>query len=409
MKILKTTVTTILAVAMILGGVFSSAEALAAPVSAEADNSLEKVIEFAASNNALEAAEQETEAKEVPEMPAEPNSFVSNYYIEQTNQEAPFFDAILPVIEENIAEYNKHPVTPYFDKLPLANNPENFQGLGSHTYEGLNANTTGNPVKVEAFYRVSGDSLHDPNYGMGLLLYQCIQYKRLHPEEDVKVTFSSYRTSVTASVCVIPTSKYYGYMRSLYGTNYDEQGFVRISYMFVEAARMGIEVTLVNHLPSYGVYQYDPDQQKTRYRNHINFETYFNRAAATDCYNSYVGEGKKVSDYLNCVNVDWTVSNQTSNMQHVKGLSASHYLATDGTEHTSAVFFCTANLDENDYLGRNGNSYSQSGVIVSDHDDIYRINYNYCQLMTKYAHQEGIYELRYKVEEMNNQQIQLIN
>jgi hypothetical protein len=69
---------------------------------------------------------------------------------------------------------------------------------------------------------------------------------------------------------------------------------------------------------------------------------------------------------------------------------------------------CTANLDENNYMGRNGNSYSQSGVIISDHDELYRVNYNYNQLMAKYQHQEGLFELRMLVADMNKEQAALI-
>ena len=336
--------------------------------------------------------------------PSETNSFVKDYYVEATDQKSPFFEKILPAIAASVKANNKHSISPYYDKMPLANNPENFQGLGSTTY----ANINGKTVTAENFYRVSGDSLYDPNYGMGLLIYQCIQYKLKHPEEDVKITFSSYRTSATASVCVLPESKYYGYMRSLYGINYDEHGFVRISYMLVEAARMGIEVTMVNQLPSYAVKQYDPDQDKLRSRNHIDFKKYFNAALKTDCYDSYAKD-KKVSDFLNFVAVDWTVNDQTANMQHIKSASVSHYLATDGTEHTSAVYFGSANLDENNYMGCNGNGSSQSGVIVSDHNDLYRVTYNYMQLMAKYPDQEGLQELRLLAQRMNEEQIALIN
>ena len=192
----------------------------------------------------------------------ETNAFVSNYYIGATNQDEPFFEVILPKIAKNIKENNKKSITPYFDKLPQANNPENFQGLGSTTYADINGKT----VTAEAFMRVYGDSLHDPNAGMGLMIYQCIQYKLANPKQDVKITFSSYRTSATAAVCVLPESKYYGYMRSLYGTNYDEHGFVRVSYMLTEAARMGIEVTMVNFMKSYSVSQYDSSAGKLKSR-----------------------------------------------------------------------------------------------------------------------------------------------
>ncbi|MBQ4612106.1 MAG: hypothetical protein IJB26_00995 [Clostridia bacterium] len=335
--------------------------------------------------------------------PSETNAFAGDYYVPPINQFAPFFDVILPQIEENIEEYNTHTVTPSFDKLPVLNNPENFQGLGSTTY----ANINGKTVTAEAFYRVSSDSAHDPNCGMGLLIYQCIQYKRAHPDEDVKICFSSYRTSASASVCVIPGSKYYGYMRSLYTTNYDEQGFVRISYMLVEAARMGIEVTMVNHLSSYSVSQYNPTTKKNKSKANLNFERYFNEAMDSDCYISYAA-GKKVSDYLTFGVARWLVDERGSDMHHVKGAAVSHYLATDGTEHSGSVFLSTANLDDNNYLGRNGNGSSQSGVIVSDHDEIYRVTYNYLKLLTNYLEETQVYAMRDKVMQLNAEQIRLI-
>lgn len=335
--------------------------------------------------------------------PSEKDAFVDNYYVAPIDQDKPFFDEVLPEIEKNIAKNNKHSITPYYDKLPLANNPENFQGLGSTTY----ANINGKTVTAEAFFRVTNESLSDPNNGMGLLIYQCIQYKRAHPEEDVKITFSSYRTSATAAVCVLPESKYYGYMRSLYGTNYDEHGFVRISYMLTEAARMGIEVTLVNQLNSYAVKQYNPKTKKLESRSPLSYITYYNQALKSDCYNSYA-PGKKVSDFMNFVAVGWNVNDKTGDMQHVKSASVSHYLATDGTEHQNTVFFGSANLDDNNYIGANGNNGAQSGVIVSDHEALYRVTYNYMQLMAAYQGQEEMYELRKLVNEMNQEQAALI-
>lgn len=334
---------------------------------------------------------------------SETNAFVSNYYIGATDQKKPFFDVILPEIAKNIKANNKHTLTPYYDAFPVANNPENFQGLGSTTY----ANINGQTVTAEAFLRLYGESLHDPNAGMGLLIYQSIQYKRAHPTEDVKITFSSYRTSVTASVCVIPESKYYGYMRSLYGTNYDEHGFVRISYMLAEAARMGIEVTMVNQLNSYGVNQYNPTKKAVEKRNPLSYKTYFAKALVTDCYDKYA-KGKKVSDFMNFCAVEWEVDDKTTDMQHLKSCTVSHYLATDGTEHKNAVFFTSSNLDENDYKGRNGNGLAQSGVIISDHEDLYRVTYNYTLLMTRYDGLEEIYELQDVMRKRNEEQIAML-
>jgi len=135
-----------------------------------------------------------------PTFPAETDPFAEDRYLDPIDQEKPFFDEILPEIRKNIKENNKHSISPYYDEFPLANNPENFQGLGSTSY----ANINGKVVTAESFYRLPNESLSDPNNGMGLMIYQCIQYKLKHPEEDVKITFSSYRTSATASVCVLP-------------------------------------------------------------------------------------------------------------------------------------------------------------------------------------------------------------
>lgn len=340
-------------------------------------------------------------ASETTEFPAEINPFGTTVYYKAT--EKVFFDEILPEIEKNIKENNTHTVSPYYDKFPLANNPENFQGLGHATY----ANINGKTVTAEAFYRVSNEALNDPNCGLGLLLYQCIQYKRVHPEEDVRITFSSYRTSAGASVCVLPESKYYGYMRTLYTTNYDEQGFVRISYMLVEAARMGIEVTMVNQLQSYGRKQYNPDTGTLKTRSHLNYETYFKNVGSVKCYDSYA-KGKKVSDFFTCVKAAWPVNENGNEMQHLKSLTVTNYIATDGTEHGKSVFFASANLDDLFYNGANGQNGSQTGVIVSDHDELWRVTYNYTKLMTKYVHAQGIYELRNIVRSRNMEQLELI-
>lgn len=342
-------------------------------------------------------------AAEGTSFPAETDSFKTTSYYKGTATDKPFFDEVMPEIIANIEENNKHTVTPYYDKMPLANNPENFQGLGHTTYADINGET----VTAEAFYRTPNEGLHDPNCGLGLLLYQCIQYKLKYPEADVKVTFASYRTSSSAAVCVIPGSKYYGYMRSLFTTDYDEQGFVRISFMLVEAARMGIEVTAVTQLNSYGKKQYNPSTDSLKTRTQMDFAKYFRDAQSVKCYDKYA-EGKKVSDFFTFSKVGWRVNDITIDMQHLKSLAVSHYIATDGTEHKNAVFFSSSNLDDNDYRGANGNNSSQSGVIISDHEALFRITYNYTRLMTRYDSQEGLYELRDVMRRLNMEQYELI-
>ncbi len=336
-------------------------------------------------------------------LPAETNPFGKIVLVGATDQKAPFFDVVLPEIQANIKENNKHSISPYYDKLPLANNPENFQGLGKSTY----ANINGETVTAESFYRVKGDALCDPNAGGGLLIYQCIKYKQAHPDEDVEISFTYYRTSASTAVCVLPESKYYGYVRSLFTTNYDEHGFVRISYLLTEAARMGIKVNNVLQLGSYVVKQYNPATGKAKSGQLVSLKKYFNAAVKTDCYDKYA-KGKKVSDFMNLAIVEWTINDWGSEMQHVKSAAVSHYLATDGSVHKNATFFTTANLDDIDYKGQNGNGRAQSGVIVSDHEAIYRVTKNYIQRMSDYQKKEQFQEFRKYIYDQNHEQMELI-
>ena len=108
-------------------------------------------------------------ATETTQLPSETDPFGTTVYYKAT--EECFFDEILPEIEKNIKESNTHTVSPYYDKFPLANNPENFQGLGHATY----ANINGKTVTAEAFYRITHEALNDPNCGLGLLLYHILQ------------------------------------------------------------------------------------------------------------------------------------------------------------------------------------------------------------------------------------------
>ena len=136
-------------------------------------------------------------------LPSETSAFVTKHLIDETDVDKPFFEEVFPEVIKNIKESNTHSVTPFYDKFPVLNNPENFQGLGHATY----ANINGKTVTAEGLYRLQNEGAHDPNVGLGIMIYQCIQYKIAHPEEDVEIYYANYRTSVTYSVCVVPESK----------------------------------------------------------------------------------------------------------------------------------------------------------------------------------------------------------
>ena len=137
-----------------------------------------------------------------------------SYFLTNTS----FFEDAFREVDPSVGEY----INPDYEKFPLSGNSTNLQSHGTAVYENINGGT----VMADAYYRVKGEALNDPNAGLGLLLYQAIQYKIAHPEEEMAICFTSYRVSPTAAVCVLPESRYYGYMRSLYGNgnDYDENG-----------------------------------------------------------------------------------------------------------------------------------------------------------------------------------------
>ena len=292
----------------------------------------------------------------------------------------------------------------FFDTLPPTDNTSNFCSLATTSYPGINGRT----VTVDSFARVYNESLNDPNFAEGILIYQCIQYKVKHPEEEVYLYYSSYRTSVTAAVCVDRNSKYFGYMRSLFDCEYDNFGFVRISFMLVEAARMGIHVTVLPQLDSYGRKQYSATASgHLATRANLSYHTYFSDALNRKCYAAYES-GKKVSDFFNYAKVEWAINESGTEMHHIKACLASHYLDKDGAERGPGVFFTSANLDENDYLGRNGNNGMQTGVILTGHEEVYRVTKNYLDLIARYRGRDDVSRFRDYVYRTQTAQADLI-
>lgn len=291
-----------------------------------------------------------------------------------------------------------------YDTFPRTQNTSNLLSRGTAYYE-----IDGETVMADAYYRVKNEALNDPNAGLGILLYQSILYKIANPDAEMRVCFTSYRISPTAAVCVRPESRYYGYMRSLYGNgnDYDENGFVRIVFMLVEAAKMGIDVTVVGQLNSYSVKQYNSKGELKKV-SEASYKDYLNNHMSQECYDKYA-EGKKVSDFMTFREVEWSLEDKGgTDMMHLKSLTTSNYLDKDGVAHENAVFFSSANMDAIDYKGCNGNNGSQSGVTVTGHREIYNATVNYIDLMAEYYQQEKLYELRYLLQKRNTEQAALI-
>lgn len=288
-----------------------------------------------------------------------------------------------------------------FDTYPRTDNTSNFHSHATAEYENINGKT----VTVDTLYRNYKEALNDPNYSCGMLIYQCIQYKIAHPDEEVDIAFTSFHTSPTLAVCLNPHSPYFGYVRSLYDRDYDENGFVRVAYLLVEAARMGINVTIVGQLSSYAVTQYNPDTGKTYKKEEPYYVNYFNSAMKYECYDKYA-KGDKVSDYMTLRKVEWAYNDKTAtDVMHVKTCAVSSYRDKYGFDHDYGVWFSSTNLDAADYKGYNGNGGSQTGVIITNHEPIYNITVNYVELMKEYYEKEAVFEFRNLVKERTREQI----
>ncbi len=273
----------------------------------------------------------------------------------------------------------------------------NFLSRSSAIYENINGKT----VTVETFYRDVDEALNNPNVAQGIMLKQCIDYKKKYPEKEVYATLTSFHLSVVASVCVDPLSADYGKMKSLYDVEFDDKGYYRVSYLLVEAAKYGINVISIGHLDGAAVLQEGGNKAD------INHTKYFNSHMDDACYNS----DKKVKDYFTAKTALWTSYGDKSgtDMMHLKTCTVSNYIDTNGQEHGSAVWFGSTNLDGIDKYGSNGNDSIQTGIVISDHEELRKVTYNYTKLLTNYCEQEEVNLFKDKVNKLNTEQITLIN
>lgn len=287
-------------------------------------------------------------------------------------------------------------ISSYYDKFERLDNSSNFMSKGTTTFNNINGGT----VTVDSFIYPPNDVKDNMNVGQGLMIYQALLYKQAHPKEEVYIDISSYRFSVQAGVNINRNSRYFGYMRNLpSGADYDKYGFVRIAYLLITAAKMGIHVNVIGQVEGY------PASSSDRTLNQ-----YFNDQLEDPCDPAYVKNGI-ISDYLNFAPSKWTVGADGkggTDMMHTKLCAVSHYLDMNGVAHKNAVWTSSANLDGIKDNGINGNWTLQTATIVSDHEGIYRTSVNYLRLMAGLCEQEDIIEFQDTVNAMSTEQIDLI-
>lgn len=278
-----------------------------------------------------------------------------------------------------------------YGALERLDNSSNFMSSSTTVFEDIN----GNDVTVDTIVYPAGSATSNMNFSQGMLIYQALLYKQAHPEEDVDIRITSYRFSVQAGLCINRDSRYFGYMRQMPTTlDYDQYGFVRIAYLLVTAAKMGVNVTVIGHQDAY------PMGGK-------NFKQYFEYYLDEPCDPNYE-DGKLVSDYLTFAPVDWTLKSKGgTDMMHLKLCAVSDYIDMNGVEHHNAVWTSSSNLDGIKTDGANANAGQQTAIIISDHEDIYRISVNYVDLMTQYTGQEEIYEFQHILNYRSTQQAAL--
>ena len=281
-----------------------------------------------------------------------------------------------------------------YAKLKKLDNSSNFMSRNTTVFDNINDKT----VTVDTFVYLAGHKGNNVSVGEGLLIYQALLYKKAHPEEEVYIDISSFRFSIEAAVNINRNSRYFGYMRNLVGEDYDKYGFVRISYLLITAAKMGIHVNVIGQMDGYPISEKDPD-----------LEHYFTNQLNDPCDPKYVKKGV-IGDYLNFQYCYWTSygDNDATDMMHTKLCAVSDYIDMNGVEHKNAVWSSSSNLDGIKDNGNNGNSKMQTATIVSDHEGIYRASSNYLRLIAEYCGQEDVYLFRNLVNERTTEQIQMI-
>ncbi|MDE6047668.1 MAG: hypothetical protein K2F56_03470, partial [Anaeroplasmataceae bacterium] len=287
-------------------------------------------------------------------------------------------------------------VVPYPTFYSLEENKtldNNFASLNTTVFNNINGKT----VIVDSFIRRTNEALNNPIFGKGILIYQTIRYKMEHLDEDVYLSLTSFHLSVVTAVCIDPNSSNYGKMKSLYDTDADEEGFVRISALLIQAAKIGIHVTVIAQTDANPV-DSGPD---------YSFEEYFTSHLDETCIPEI---GGKVSDYLTFRVARWTSygDKAATDMMHLKSCYSSHYLDWNNQPHVDAIWLGSSNVDGITADGYNGNNGEQTGVIITNHAELYNVLFNYTNLLANYCSQEETDAFRYLISKRSMEQILLL-
>ena len=264
-------------------------------------------------------------------------------------------------------------------------------------YENIN----GKDVTVYTSIREKNESQNNPNFAQFKMVWQALKYKDKYPEKEVHITLTSYRLSGYLAACLDKSREEYGDLKCLMETDHDEEtGYYRLNYLLCEAARKGIYVTVIGHNVA-GSVRMEAGGKKIK---DLPFYEYYNEHLNDPCYI----EGKVISDYMVMQYSQWTLDKGGTDMMHLKSCTVSNYIDDDGNDRGTAVWLGCTNVDGVDYQGYNGLNCLQTGAVIRDHDEIYRVTYNFTQLMAQYDEQEEILVFRRLAQKRTTEQIDLI-
>lgn len=311
-------------------------------------------------------------------------------------------DTVKPVVKEPVSvedvfklgkKSSDASINSSYDKLKRLDNSSNLMSRSTAKYPNINGKT----VMVDTYVYPTNGKADNGIVGLGILLYQALLYKKANPNQEMYIDVSSYRFSVQAAININRNSRYFGYERDLVGKNYDEYGFVRLSYLLITAAKMGIHVNVIGQLDGYPISKSNP-----------NFYEYFTQQLNDPCDPKYA-KNKVIGDYLDFNFCYWTLDAKGgTDMMHTKMCTVSHYLDMNGKPHEKAVWSSSSNLDGVKSDGRNANWKQQTATIVTNHDELYRISTNYLRLISGLCGQEDVIEFQDTVNSRSTKQIDLI-
>jgi|GEM_PF-1647812 len=287
----------------------------------------------------------------------------------------------LTASDEEYEYYANKEVVFDYDGYERTESTNDFLSRGERTFEGIN----GANVTTHLYYGTSYCRADQPNVGLGLLLYKAIRYKLAYPDLENEISISSFRYSIIAGINLLKSSPYYGLMKSMPDDAMDRDGFVRFSYLVLFAAKIGIHVNLIQQIEAY-----------SDYGTEILAEDYYPLYLDEPCSAAHGLGDKKIGDFLHYKQCKWVSyeGKSATDMYHIKCLAAEHYLDDEDQPHDYALFTSSANLDGINKNGSAGNTGSQTGLLVLNHEYLYLAARNFIKFSQAYCDQDDVHDFR---------------